>query len=68
MIKNSPSSRRLCTVDRRRRDVLYLEMIAKGLILMKIRGDHGDYWSLMDIFGNVLPFPEKLTEAFRANF
>ena len=48
--------------------MLYLEMIAKGLILMKIRGDHGDYWSLMDIFGNVLPFPEKLTEAFRANF
>ena len=66
LMKSSPSSRRLCTVDRRRRDVQYLEMIAKGLLLMNIKGDREDYWSLMDIFGNVLPLPEELkNDAFK---
>ena len=66
LMKSSPSSRRLCTVDRRRRDVLYLEMIAKGLLMMNMKGDREEYWSLMDIFGNVLPLPDELqSEAFK---
>ena len=60
LIKNAPSSRRLTTVDRRRRDVVLLTVISEDLILIKFKKKKGSYWSLMDASGYILPIDERL--------
>ena len=39
VLKNDPSSRKLCTMDRRRKDILAFEMISNDLILVKLKDE-----------------------------
>ena len=57
VMKNDPSSRKLCTMDRRRKDILLLEMISNDLILIKLKDDEETYWSLIDRHGYIQPIP-----------
>ena len=57
-IKNEPSSRKRCTMDRRRRDVVLMKMINEDSILTKLNGDGRSYWTLMDTLGHIHEIPE----------
>ena len=62
-LKNDPSSRKRCTLDRRKKDVILLEMIGDQLILVKLRGDKNrHYWTLLDTRGNIQPLPNNMKE------
>ena len=53
-LKNDPSSRKRCTLDRRRKDVIFFEMLGDQLILVKLKGDYNEhYWTLLDTKGNI---------------
>ena len=53
-LKNDPSSRKRATLDRRRKDVIFFEMLGDELILVKLKGDENEhYWTLFDTKGNI---------------
>ena len=60
MLKNDPSSRKLCTLDRRRKDALNFVMLTPDRILVQLKGDSRCYWSLMNSHGEVLEIPGDL--------
>ena len=66
-VKNEPSSRKLCTFDRRKRDVLLLDMLSETVILAKLKnhdasGANRSYWTYMNINGFVEELPERLAQ------
>ena len=61
MIKNEPSSRKLITLDRRRKDALNFEMINDRLALARMKGDENvNYWTMLDIAGHMVPLPQEM--------
>ena len=60
VLKDDPSSRKLCTMDRRRKDILAFEMIHSNLLLVKLMGDKGPYWTMMDSDGYIQSIPEEM--------
>ena len=63
-LKNEPSSRKICTLDRRRRDILKFDMVNDKLVLARLKGDGENYWTLLDSNGNVKNFPKLIKEVF----
>ena len=66
-VKNEPSSRKVCTFDTRRRDVLLLDMISERMLLLKLsnedqNGNDKSYWTFMNINGHVEELPARLAE------
>ena len=52
--KNDPGSRKRCILDRRRKDVIFFEMLGDKLMLVKLKGDNDEhYWTLFDTYGNI---------------
>ena len=63
-MKNEPSSRKVCTVDTRRRDVLLLEMISERVLLIKLKNQDNNgvdksYWTFININGNAQELPAR---------
>ena len=56
-MKSEISSRKCCTFDRRRRDVLLLEMVTPKHMMVKLKGDEADYWTIIDIDGVIQELP-----------
>ena len=66
MIKNEPSSRKLITLDRRRKDALNFEMINDRLALARMKGDEKvNYWTMLDIAGHMVPLPQKMQDILK---
>ena len=66
MIKNEPSSRKLITLDRRRKDTLNFEMINDRLALARMKGDENvNYWTMLDIAGHMVPLPQKMQDILK---
>lgn len=66
-VKNEPSSRKVCTFDTRRRDVLLLDMISEKTLICKLsntdyNGNDKSYWTFMNINGHVEEMPARLAE------
>ena len=63
MFKNDPATRKICTFDRRRKDVLLYELINDNLMIAKLKSDHDrGYWTMMDINGDYIDIPKPLQE------
>ena len=62
LFKNETSSRKLCTFDHRGRDVILFEMINDSFILAKLKSEHDNYWTIMDISGNIVKMPQNMKE------
>ena len=65
MIKNEPSSRKLITLDRRRKDTLNFEMINDRLALVHMKGDDKNYWTMIDIAGHMVSLPQKMQDILK---
>ena len=66
-MKDDPSTRKLCTLDRRRKDVLNFAMINDKLILTRIKGDDKNYWTMIDTLGHLVPIPQKMDQILQEN-
>ena len=62
MIKNEPSSRKRVTYDKLKREVLLFEMINENFLLAKLSGTKKNYWSLMNVNGELQEIPEVMNE------
>ena len=56
-IKNDPSSRKICMLDRRRKDALLFEMLCPDRSLVKLKGDQKKYWVMFDKCGFMQHLP-----------
>ena len=66
MIKNEPGSRKLITLDRRRKDTLNFEMINDRMALIRMRGDeNNNYWTMINIAGHMIPLPQKMQDILK---
>ena len=63
MVKNDPSSRKLCTLDRHRKDCLNFVMLTPDRLLVQLEGDREKYWTLLNSRGEIIDMPEELKTA-----
>lgn len=62
LFKMNPSTRRLCTLEKRCHDVLLLELITENLLLIKLQsnGEDKSYWTIIDTEGITHALPLEL--------
>ena len=67
ILKNDPSSRKIASLDRRRKDALLFEMLNNEVVLTKLHGDNNKkYWIMMNMQGETVPMDEKMKQVLES--
>lgn len=67
ILKNDPSSRKIVSLDRRRKDALLFEMLNNEVVLTKLQGDNNKkYWIMMNMQGETVPMDEKMKQVLES--
>ena len=67
-IKNDPSRRRSNTFANRRNNVLLYEMISDEILLAQLKGNQANYWTMIDIYGNILKMQDEMEKLLQSEY